>query len=406
MPQFPKRRYLFWSAFSKQVKEVKAIQHKRVFRCPVTPQTAPTPSPIRRGSPPRTHGCGVPPTAGRFPAARAHILIRWTRQFRGERGIQPTQPASSSDEPWARRPATSAPAEAAQGPAENGGQQAGTPSTTGGFPPPPAAGSRHNRPRNGTPAAREGGSRALGLRKPNGGPGARAPRPAFAASGAAAGTAALQQNGRWASASSASRRCPQLSPAPSGGGGGGLTPVPSGAAAERRRRPPRRRHGRALGSAHAPQPGSAEAPGAAPLQRGRALAVGALAAALLGLAGGAGPAGVGPQRHHPGRPPAELPDGAAAHRLLPQRHRAGTGPPPPPSSPWEPFSRLTPPPPAEGLASARRPLPRQRVPPGETPPPPPPLAPVPPAGSRPELSGPWPATGVRCPVTPSRGREG
>lgn len=49
-----------------------------------------------------------------------------------------------------------------------------------------------------------------------------------------------------------------------------------------------------------------------------------MAAALLGLAGGAGPAGAGAQRHHLGRPPAELPDGAAAHRLLPQRHRAGT----------------------------------------------------------------------------------
>uniref|UniRef100_A0A8C4U3W8 Choline phosphotransferase 1 n=1 Tax=Falco tinnunculus TaxID=100819 RepID=A0A8C4U3W8_FALTI len=161
------------------------------------------------------------------------------------------------------------------------------------------------------PAAGEGGSPAPGAKAPTAARGrGRPPR-----SPGRAAAAPLQRSLRGASASSASRRCAAAS----------AQPRP-----ERRRPDPapvrcaagRRRHGRALGSARAPQPGAAEAPGAAPLQRGRALAAGALAAALLGLAGGAGPAGAGPQRHHAGRPPAELPDGAAAHRLLPQRHRA------------------------------------------------------------------------------------
>lgn len=131
--------------------------------------------------------------------------------------------------------------------------------------------------------------------------------------------AQLQRSRPWASASSASCCCPQLSPAPNGGG---LTPGPVGP--RRAAAPAAGRHGRALGFARAPQPSAAKAPGAASLQRGWALTVGAVVAALLGLAGGAGPAGTGPQRHHPERPPAELLDGAAAHRLLPQRHRAGT----------------------------------------------------------------------------------
>uniref|UniRef100_A0A8C3F147 Cholinephosphotransferase 1 n=1 Tax=Chrysemys picta bellii TaxID=8478 RepID=A0A8C3F147_CHRPI len=89
------------------------------------------------------------------------------------------------------------------------------------------------------------------------------------------------------------------------------------------RAPARSCHGRAVGAAQAPERGAAEAAGAASLQRVRALAAGAAAAALLGLAGGADPGLAGPQHHHPERPPAQPAHHAAAHRLLPQRHRAG-----------------------------------------------------------------------------------